>query len=53
MTLAVGLIDSQTPARREHFTRLLLDAPAIPPRRCAAEATCALPPRGPSAESTR
>ena len=31
MTLAVGLIDSQTPARREHFTRLFLDAPAVPP----------------------
>ena len=49
MTLAVGLIDSQTPARREHFTRLLLDAPAIPPPAIALlRATCALPPQGPA-----
>ena len=51
MTLAVGLIDSQTPARREHFTRLLLDAPAIPPPAIALlRATCALPPQGPERE---
>ena len=49
MTLAVGLIESQTPARREHFTRLLLDAPAIPPPAIALlRATCALPPQGPA-----
>jgi symplekin len=44
MTLAVGLIDSQSPARRDHFTSLLLDAPAVPPPLVRLlRATCALP----------